>query len=159
MNERELFIGFWEREAPATLKVIERVPEEKSDYRPDPRSRNARDLAWLIVFEERALVEGLEKCRIDWIDVPAPETMKEVVDTYRREHTDLVRRLREVQAEAWEKEVPFFMAGSELMRPKGSVLAWGFLFDVIHHRGQLSTYLRPMGAKVPAIYGPSADEA
>jgi uncharacterized damage-inducible protein DinB len=36
--------------------------------------------------------------------------------------------------------------------------AWGFLLDIIHHRGQLSTYLRPMGAKVPQIYGPSADE-
>ena len=37
-------------------------------------------------------------------------------------------------------------------------MLWGFLFDMVHHRGQISTYLRPMGAKVPAIYGPSADD-
>jgi uncharacterized damage-inducible protein DinB len=37
-------------------------------------------------------------------------------------------------------------------------MLFGILFDAIHHRGQLSTYLRPMGAKVPSIYGPSADD-
>ena len=37
-------------------------------------------------------------------------------------------------------------------------MAWGFLFDIVHHRGQITTYLRPMGAKVPQIYGPSGDE-
>ena len=39
-----------------------------------------------------------------------------------------------------------------------SQMVWGFLFDAIHHRGQISTYLRPMGSKVPSIYGPSADD-
>jgi uncharacterized damage-inducible protein DinB len=44
------------------------------------------------------------------------------------------------------------------MRSPGHEMAWGFLLDQIHHRGQLTTYLRPMGSTVPAIYGPSADE-
>jgi uncharacterized damage-inducible protein DinB len=48
--------------------------------------------------------------------------------------------------------------GQEVMKATGSEHAWGFLFDIIHHRGQLSTYLRPMGSTVPQIYGPSADE-
>jgi uncharacterized damage-inducible protein DinB len=38
-------------------------------------------------------------------------------------------------------------------------MCWGYLFDMVHHRGQLSSYLRPMGAKVPSIYGPSADDS
>jgi len=46
----------------------------------------------------------------------------------------------------------------EVLAATGFELAWGVLFDLIHHRGQLSTYLRPMGSTVPAIYGPSADE-
>jgi uncharacterized damage-inducible protein DinB len=45
-----------------------------------------------------------------------------------------------------------------VMKPPASPLAWSFLFDIVHHRGQISTYLRPMGAKVPSIYGPSGDE-
>jgi hypothetical protein len=48
--------------------------------------------------------------------------------------------------------------GQEVMKETGYQNAWGFLFDIVHHRGQISTYLRPMGAKVPQIYGPSADE-
>ena len=49
--------------------------------------------------------------------------------------------------------------GEEAFSDTGYALAWGVLFDLIHHRGQLSTYLRPMGSTVPAIYGPSADES
>ena len=48
--------------------------------------------------------------------------------------------------------------GTEVMKETGYGNAWGFFFDAIHHRGQLSTYLRPMGANVPSIYGPSGDE-
>jgi hypothetical protein len=54
--------------------------------------------------------------------------------------------------------VPFMYQGQEVMSETGYNNAWGFLFDIIHHRGQLSTYLRPMGSTVPQIYGPSADE-
>ena len=48
--------------------------------------------------------------------------------------------------------------GQQIMNETASDNAWGFLLDIIHHRGQLSTYLRPMGSTVPQIYGPSADE-
>ena len=48
-------------------------------------------------------------------------------------------------------------AMGEMWKDKKCNMAWGFLFDAIHHRGQLTTYLRAMGAKVPSIYGPSAD--
>ena len=46
----------------------------------------------------------------------------------------------------------------EISNGSGYHFAWEFLFDAVHHRGQLSTYLRPMGSTVPSIYGPSADE-
>jgi uncharacterized damage-inducible protein DinB len=54
--------------------------------------------------------------------------------------------------------VPFLFQGQEIMNETGYENAWGFLLDIIHHRGQLSMYLRPMGSTVPQIYGPSADE-
>ena len=50
------------------------------------------------------------------------------------------------------------MEGSPAWEDTISQMFWGFLFDAVHHRGQLSTYLRPMGGKVPSIYGPSADD-
>ena len=159
MDERGLFLKFWKREAPATRKVISRIPQERSDYRPDPKARNAREIAWLIVREEIILVEGLEKGVLEWVDVPTPAAVKEIVDTYERYHDDLTMRLERIHASRWEERIPFLFGGQEIMKETGYDNAWGFLLDTIHHRGQLSTYLRPMGSTVPAIYGPSADES
>jgi uncharacterized damage-inducible protein DinB len=59
---------------------------------------------------------------------------------------------------SWNKPAEFYYQGKVVSnRPAGEFI-WFCLFDAIHHRGQLSAYLRPMGGKVPAIYGPSADE-
>ncbi|MBI2832901.1 MAG: hypothetical protein HYX76_00565 [Acidobacteria bacterium] len=157
MDEKALFLKFWEKEAPATRKVVSRIPEG-SDYRPDPKSRTAREIAWLIVREEIALGEGLERGTLEWMELPAPPTMQEILDTYDRHHENLTDRLRSIPPERWERRVPFVFQGQEVMSETGYDNAWGFLFDIIHHRGQLSTYLRPMGSTVPQIYGPSADE-
>jgi len=157
MDERALFLKFWEKEAPATRKVISRIPEG-SDYRPDPKSRTAREIAWLIVREETVLIDGLEKGTLEWTEVPAPAGMNEVLDTYDRLHANLAARFQAIDAARWEKRVPFTFGGQQIMNEPGYDNAWGFLFDIIHHRGQISTYLRPMGSTVPQIYGPSADE-
>ena len=157
MDEKALFLKFWEQEAGATRKVLSRIPEQ-SDYRPDPKSRTAREIAWLIVREEIALADGIEKGVFEWEEPPAPATVKEIMDLYDRRHDEVTGRLRQMGSPKWEADIPFRAGGREIMKTTGYESAWGFLFDIIHHRGQLSTYLRPMGAKVPAIYGPSADE-
>src|SRR5262245_26924219 len=159
MDEKALFVKFWEKEAPATRKVIARIPEARSDYRADPKARNAREIAWLIVQEEIALVEALEKGVFDWVEISTPSTVQEVLDIYDLRHEDLTKRLSALDVEKLEGQVPFMMDGKEAFRDTGYAMAWGVLFDLIHHRGQLSTYLRPMGSTVPAIYGPSADES
>jgi len=154
---RDLFLRLWAKELPTTRKVVERIPEG-SDYRPDPKSRTAREIAWLIVREEIALVDGLERGEIRWSEPPAPATVAEILalaDEHRGRMSD---RLQELPAAAWEVPVPFTYDGHVLMTETGIDSAWSFLLDVIHHRGQLSTYLRAMGSTVPQIYGPSADE-
>jgi uncharacterized damage-inducible protein DinB len=158
MDEKALYLKFWEKEAPATRKVLARIPQAKSDYRADPKARNARDIAWLIVQEEISLVDALEKSRFEWVELPTPATVQEILSTYDQRHDDLTARLRKLDAHKLEGPVPFIFNGEEAFRDTGFALAWGVLFDLIHHRGQLSTYLRPMGSTVPAIYGPSADE-
>jgi uncharacterized damage-inducible protein DinB len=158
MDEKALFLKFWDKEAPATRKVISRIPQDRSDYRPEPKSRNAREIAWLIVREELVLAEGLEKGALEWVELPTPVTVKEIVDIYDRHHNELTTKLRAVDTTGWERRVPFLFQGQEVMNETGYDNAWGFLFDIVHHRGQLSTYLRPMGSTVPQIYGPSADE-
>ena len=157
MDQKVLFLKFWEKEAPATRKVISRIPDG-SAYRPDPKSRTAREIAWLIVAEEIALGDGLEKGVFEWVERPAPATVKEVLETYDRHHDAVTKRFHAIEPPRWERRVPFMFQGQQVMNETGYDNAWGFLFDIIHHRGQLSSYLRPMGSTVPQIYGPSADE-
>jgi len=159
MDQKTLFMKHWEKEAPATKKVISRIPHDKSGYRPDPKARDARELAWLMVHEEAALADGLEKGAFEWVEVPAPAHVEDVVAEYERTHDAITKRLHAVPAANWERSLPFMAGGQKVAEDIGYEMAWGFLHDQIHHRGQLSTYLRPMGAKVPAIYGPSADES
>lgn len=157
MDEKTLLLKFWDKEAAATRKVLSRIPEG-STYRPDAKSRTAREIAWVIVREEIILTDGLEKGVMEWVEVPAPATMKEVLDTYDRHHKNSAARFQAIEPARWEKKVPFMFGGQEVMNETGYENAWSFLMDIIHHRGQLSTYLRAMGATVPQIYGPSADE-
>jgi len=152
MSEQTLFTKFWADESTTTRKVLSRIPEG-SDYRPDPRSRTAHEIAWQIVCEEKMLIDALETGKVEWAPPPMPSTMKEVVDAYEKQADNLATRWQALPAERWNGTLEFF--GKE--RP-ASPMAWSFLFDIVHHRGQITTYLRPMGSTVPQIYGPSADE-
>jgi uncharacterized damage-inducible protein DinB len=157
VDEKALFLKFWAREAPTTRKVLSRIPEG-STYRPDAKSRPAGEIAWQIVCEEKVLVEGLVSGQLEWQDFKTPPTMKDVLDEYDRHQATALARLQALEPAAWERDIAFTYGGQELMRHTGYGHAWGFLFDIIHHRGQISTYLRPMGSTVPQIYGPTADE-
>ena len=152
MDDRTLFTGFWEHESRTTRKVIARIPEG-SDYRPDPKSRTASEIAWQIVCEEKMLVDALESGAMEWNPAPAPATVTEMVELYDAQSADILVRLKALPADRWNGTLEFF--GQQ--RP-ASPMAWSFLFDIVHHRGQITTYLRPMGSTVPQIYGPSADE-
>ena len=152
MDEKALFTNFWTNESLTTRNVLARIPDG-SDYRPDPKSRTAQEIAWQIVCEERMIIEALENGKAEWNPPAAPATMKDVLAAYEKDSADMERRWRAVTAEQWDGTLDFF--GSQ--RP-ASPLAWSFLFDIVHHRGQITTYLRPMGSAVPQIYGPSGDE-
>jgi uncharacterized damage-inducible protein DinB len=157
MDQKALFLKFWEKEAPATRTVIARIPES-SEYRPDPKARTAREIAWLIVREEIVLGEGFENGALDWAEIPAPATVAEILDVYDRHHDAGTRNMRNAPMARWDGQLPLRFQGQEAFSASGYDQAWGFFFDIIHHRGQLSTYLRPMGSTVPQIYGPTADE-
>jgi uncharacterized damage-inducible protein DinB len=152
MDEQARFVNFWLDESKTTRKVLERIPEG-SDYRPDPKSRTAKEIAWQIVCEEKMIIDALESGKAEWAPPPTPGTMKEVRAVYEAQSAGTERRWQALSAAQWDGPLNFFGT----VRP-ASAMAWSFLFDIIHHRGQITTYLRPMGSTVPQIYGPSADE-
>ena len=157
MDDKTLFLQFWDKEAAATRKVLSRIPEG-STYRPNPeiadrtrdrlvdRTRGAGARGWLGTGDAR-----MARGRGAGDDEGSAGGVRRAArDGDEEAEGPLDREL--------EGKVPFMYQGQEVMSESGSGNAWGFFFDIIHHRGQLSTYLRPMGAKVPQIYGPSADE-
>jgi uncharacterized damage-inducible protein DinB len=152
MDDSNLFTDFWTKESKTTHKVLSRIPEG-SDYRPDPKSRTAQEIAWQILCEERMIVDALESGKVEWAPPPMPQSMKAVSEEYERQSADVCKRLAALPRERWDGTIEFFGA----QRP-AVPMAWSFLFDIVHHRGQITTYLRPMGSTVPQIYGPSGDE-
>jgi uncharacterized damage-inducible protein DinB len=90
---------------------------------------------------------------MEWNPAPAPFTIAEMVELYDAQSADILMRLKALPADRWDGTLEFFG-----QQRAASPMAWSFLFDIVHHRGQITTYLRPMGSTVPQIYGPSADE-
>jgi uncharacterized damage-inducible protein DinB len=158
MNNREFLIARRKAERAAFIKVFKALPEARLDYRPDPRSRNAAELAWAIASEEADLAAILETGRCDFEIGAPPKSAVEILAAYERNAGAVDRKLAQADDARWADKGQFCMGGNPVWETTIGEFAWGFLFDAIHHRGQLSTYLRPMGGKVPSIYGPSADD-
>jgi len=157
MTNLEFCIARRKAEQPAFIRVLKAIPKERLEYRPDPKARTAADLAWLLAVEEAALLSLIDAGVVEWKESAPPAGLDTIVADYERSSTDVNARLERLDAASWDKKVRIQM-GENAWEDALSQMVWGFLFDAIHHRGQLSTYLRPMGGKVPSIYGPSADD-
>ncbi|MBI3670258.1 MAG: DinB family protein [Acidobacteria bacterium] len=146
-----------EREYPTTRKVIAAIPEAKRDYRPDPRSRSALELAWHIAHAEVWFAEGVASGEFQPEDETKPahiQTVADVLAYYDRHFPVTLAKVKALSAEKFAQKVPFYGVYNE-----PAVVYLSFLNShTTHHRGQLAAYLRPMGSKVPNIYGGSADE-
>jgi uncharacterized damage-inducible protein DinB len=141
-----------------TKKVIEAIPADKGDYRPDPCAKSAMELAWHMVAAEHRFLDGIVKGQFDFSPNPKPESARDaaaVAAIYEKYMQQDMEALSKASGEQLAKIMDF--RGMFQMEAIGFVMF--NLHHVIHHRGQLSTYLRPMGAKVPAIYGESYDSA
>jgi len=159
MTSLELCRQQRERELPRFVKVLKAIPDTRQDYRPDPKSRTAVELAWLLSQSEAALVTLLDTGTIEWKESKPTGGLSSTVAAFEKNAAAVNERLARLDEKGWEKKGRFLMAGMPPWEESVGGFVWGFLFDAIHHRGQLTTYLRPMGGKVPSIYGPSADDS
>jgi uncharacterized damage-inducible protein DinB len=157
MTNREFFVHLCSDEYPRFLGVLQAAPGARLDYRPHPRSRSAYELIGHLIGHEQDLLELAETGSINHrLQVPFG-AIDEAVSIYRETRESLAPKLAGLDDTAWEEMGMFIVQGNVIMQAPMRNLAWMLLFDAIHHRGQLSTYLRPMGGMVPSIYGPSAD--
>ncbi|MGB9236533.1 MAG: DinB family protein [Terriglobales bacterium] len=145
------------REMETTKKVISAVPDGKREHRPDPHARTAWELAWHIADSDVHFLDSIADMKFTMTE-PArankPANVAELVAWYDREMKRGIARVRAMSPAQLATPVDFL---GVFNLPAAFYLA--FLNNhSIHHRGELATYLRPMGSKVPQIYGGSYDE-
>ena len=158
MSTREHYVQCFKAEKPTFLRVLRAVPANQTAYRPHEKSASAGGLVWLLASELHDACEIVDHHEVNYALTAEPATLDESVAAYERNAGELERRLAALDDAAWEKKARFLVDGNVAWEAALGDMLWGFLFDAIHHRGQLSSYLRPMGAKVPSIYGPSGDD-
>ncbi len=158
MSNLAFYTKLWEQDHPAFLRVLKALPSDKLDYKPHERSPGAGDLAWQISEELRTLSDLIDKGVIDWQTNPRPATLDAIVAAYEANASRHRDRLASAGEARWSSEGRMLFGGHEVMKQPIGDICWSFFLDAIHHRGQLSAYIRPMGGKVPSIYGPSADD-
>jgi len=154
------FAKAMEGECPATCKVLAAVPDDRRDYKPDEKSRTAWELAVHLATGDIWFIDSICDGAFNF-DPEAEKKMaagfrsvNDVVEFYKREFPRRLERLRSTPAEKLAQVVDFF---GMMQQPAAAYLVFANNHG-IHHRGQLASYLRAMGSKVPAIYGGSADE-
>jgi uncharacterized damage-inducible protein DinB len=165
LSNREFFIQRWGQEYPAFIRVFKALPADRLDYRPHPRSRSAGELVALLASAQQSCIQLCESRKsfysgLRWQEPASFGTRDQMISTYERDHDTLATYLHSLDDNGWNHQA-WLIQGKEEILLKDTVggLLWIALFDTVHHRGQLSTYIRPMGGKVPSIYGPSADAA
>jgi uncharacterized damage-inducible protein DinB len=163
-NIREFFVRRWEQEYAGFIGVLRALPPDRLDYRPHPRSRSAGELASFLVSTQQACIDlctsqqSSYNTSMRWHSGQRASTLDEMLKAYEQHHKTLSVKLNDLDDQKWN-HAAWIIRGEQEILLKDTVggLLWLALFDAVHHRGQLSTYIRPMGGKVPSIYGPSAD--
>jgi len=164
LSNREFFIRRWTQEYPAFVDVCKALPPARLDYRPHPNTRSAGELVALFVSAEKSCLELCESGRssynsgLKWHASGSFASLDQMITAYEEQHRALASKLLNLDDTTWNRPA-WLTRGEQEIILKDTVggLLWLALFDAVHHRGQLSTYIRPMGGKVPSIYGPSAD--
>jgi uncharacterized damage-inducible protein DinB len=141
-----------------TASVIEAIPADKVEYRPDGISKSAMDLAWHIVATEMRFMDAVAAGEFDMSPRPRPDSIKTPPDLLAWYKTNFEQRFDTVRQLSNDQLLKIVDFRGMFQLP--AVMYLNFVIHhSIHHRGQLSMYLRPMGAKVPSIYGESFDAA
>ena len=156
MTLREFYVQRRQAELPVFMRVLRALPRDRLSYKPDRRSPSAEQIVWTLTGELKACLDVVIENKAEWTSIPPPpmDTMLSLFEQWFNELTDRVSKMDE---ESWNRQAQFYHHGKVVSEQPVGTFLWFILFDAIHHRGQLSTYIRPMGGKVPPIYGPSAD--
>jgi uncharacterized damage-inducible protein DinB len=143
-------------ETPLTLEVLRALPADRLAYKPHKQSSSAEAIFWTIV---RCLITRNEVAAVGEADLTAgpPPSYRTMLAQFEGLSSALADKLARLSQAQWEQTARLWVGGQVVLEKTVGEVLWLFHFDLIHHRGQLTTYLRPLGSKVPSIYGKSGD--
>jgi uncharacterized damage-inducible protein DinB len=149
-------------EARTTARVLERVPDDRLDWTPHPKSMPLRKLAWHIARIPSRVLQMLQEATFDMAKAgpfPPPANAESIVAGYHESLAELRAYLVTLDDAALKEPFTLVRDGRTIMTfPKSGVIRNILMNHTYHHRGQLSVYLRLLDIPVPSIYGPTADE-
>ena len=163
ITPKQRFLELYEKEHQTTMRVLRAYPADQAEFRPNERCKTARELAWIFAMESKlgamvvlndVFASGMPSGK----PPEAPSSWEAVIDAIQQGHKELAEAIRALPEEKLDETSKFMVGPKQLGDVRRMDFLWFLLHDEIHHRGQFSIYLRMAGAKVPSIYGPSADE-
>jgi uncharacterized damage-inducible protein DinB len=158
-TELDRFRTVWEMESGLTAKLLEAIPADRYDFRPDPGGRSLGEMAWHLAEVEGYISDGVSKGAVTFQEAPPnmkrPREVKQLAPGFRLVHQDAVARLASLKEADLDREIPF--AGDRRLSIRDCL--WGaMVMHLIHHRGQLSLMVRLAGGTPTPIYGPNREE-
>lgn len=163
MSMADSLLAEFEQECVTTRKFLERIPEDKLQWKPHEKSMSAGQLALHIAVSPGQVVQMATELEVPVPDFnrpnPQPATLQEVLDAHEASVATVRKLLPTFTDQQMQETWRAMMGGKEVVAmPRAAVLRSILLNHWYHHRGQLGVYLRLLGAKVPSSYGPSGDE-
>jgi uncharacterized damage-inducible protein DinB len=157
-NELDRFRAVWDTEAQLTSRLLEALPADQYDFRPDPGNRSIGEMAWHLSEIEGYISYGITKGAVTFQDAPPnlkrPREVAQLAPGYRRVHEEAKARLATLTPDQLDQELTF----ADRRMPVRDILWGALLMHLIHHRGQLSLMCRLAGGVAPGIYGPNREE-
>jgi uncharacterized damage-inducible protein DinB len=157
-NELDRFRTVWNMEAELTTQLLQSLPHDKYDFRPDAGGRSIGEMAWHLAEIEGYISYGISKGAVTFQEAPPnlkrPREVKLLAPGYRQVHQEAVARLANLTEAELDRELPF----ADRQMPLRDMLWGAILMHLIHHRGQLSLMCRLAGGTPPGIYGPNRED-
>lgn len=148
----------WDTESGLTVKLLEALPADQYDFRPDPGNRSIGEMAWHLGEIEGYITLGIANGAVTFQEAPPnmqrPREVRQLAPGYQRVHQEAMARLANLTDADLDREIPFI----DRPMPIRDLLWGAILMHSIHHRGQLSLMCRLAGGVAPGIYGPNREE-
>jgi uncharacterized damage-inducible protein DinB len=161
MTNKDFFIQTWQNEMKKTAGAVRALPTDMSklSYKCNEKARSAEEIIGHMLPHAESICKATDTFIAAEVTGKTFTSIEDAAAYFEKHATLLVEKLQATDDATWnEQAVDFYVDGNKLFAyPMGS-LFWTLMFDIIHHRGQLSTYYRHMGVKNPQIYGPTAED-